>query len=62
VIDNVRFLQLSDKDEDFKYTGKTIRGSMVEVLRLTVEIFGKAIDSYKPPQDRESVAENQKKK
>jgi RNA recognition motif-containing protein len=58
----VRFQKREDKDEALKYTGKMIRGSMVEVLHLNDEIFDKAIDSYKPPQETESSAENPEKK
>jgi len=58
----VRFLKREDKDEALKYTGKMIRGSMVEVLHLNDEIFDKAIDSYKPPDEKESAAEHPEKK
>ena len=46
----VRFQKREAKEEALKYTGKAIRGSVIEVLHLSDEIFDKAIDSYKPPE------------
>jgi RNA recognition motif-containing protein len=52
----VKFMKREDKEEALKYTGRMMRGSIIEVLHLSDEIFDKAIDSYKPPQEMEPVA------
>ncbi|XP_067012208.2 uncharacterized protein [Anabrus simplex] len=47
----VKFVKLQDKEMAMHYTGKTIRGSIVEILHLEDDIFDKAIDQYQPPQE-----------
>nr|CAD7568654.1 unnamed protein product [Timema californicum] len=59
----VRFGRPDHKDIALNYNGKPLRGSAVEVLHLSDEIFDKAIDSYRPihDSDEEDEEEDQKK-